>query len=284
MLYCAVVTTAVVYSFAGFSISTRTNTAKFVGDFWIVQLAHCVVQTGCDQYPLPPLINCKLLFVLHTKSSIFVQMVADLVQSYKSMGFHTWYGGRSLQSYRSMGCHSDMVADPVQSYRSMVPYVIWWSILHNPIDLWGVKWYGGLYYTILQIYGVSYVIWWSILYNPMDLWSLICDMVADPVNPIDLWGVIRDMMADPIQSYRSMGCHTWYGGRSRTILQIYGVSYVIWWPILYNPTDLWGVIRDMVANPVQFYRSMGCHTWYGGRFCTILQIYGGVVCHWRCIS
>ena len=53
--------------------------------------------------------------------SVIRDMVADLVQS-----------------YRSMGCHSDMVADPVQSYRSMVPYVKW-SILHNPVDLWGVK-------------------------------------------------------------------------------------------------------------------------------------------------
>jgi len=64
----------------------------------------------------------------------------------------------------------------------------------------------------------------------------------------------------------------WYGGRSCTILQIYGVScdmaadlvqsyrsmgyHVIWRPILYNPTDLWGIM------------------WYGDRSCTILQIYG----------
>jgi hypothetical protein len=66
--------TTVVYNFAGFSTNTRINTATFVGDFRILQLAHCVVQRGCDQYPLPPLTNCKLLFVLHTNSSNFVQI------------------------------------------------------------------------------------------------------------------------------------------------------------------------------------------------------------------
>ena len=98
------------------------------------------------------------------------------------------------------------------------------------------------------------------------------------------------MVAGLVQSYRSMGCHTWHGGRSYTcyrsmgcntwcdsrsctILQIYGVYYVVWWPILYNPIDTWGVIRDKVTGLVQFYRSMECHTWYGGRSCTILQIY-----------
>ena len=82
------------------------------------------------------------------------------------------------------------------------------------------------------------------------------------------------MMVEPIQSYRSMECNTWYGGRSYTILKIYGVSYVIWWSILYNPMDLWSGIRDMTVDPIQSYRSMECHTWYDGRSYTILDLWG----------
>ena len=194
----------------------------------------------------------------HVKSTdlwyVIRDMVADPVQSYRSMVCHTWYGRQSCTIHRSMVCHTWHGGRPftiLQIYG--VSYVIWWPTLYNPIDH---TWYGGRPFTIIQIYGVSYVIWWPTIYNPTDL-----------------WGVIRDMMADPLQSHRSMGCHTWYGGRSFTILQIYGIPYVIWWPTFYSPKDLWGVIRDMVADPVQSYRSMECHTWYGGRPFTILQIY-----------
>jgi len=41
---------------------------------------------------------------------------------------------------------------------------------------------------------------------------------------------------------------------------------VMWWPILYNPTDLWGVIRDVVADLVQSYRSMGCNMSFKAHF------------------
>ena len=37
----------------------------------------------------------------------------------------------------------------------------------------------------------------------------------------------------------------------------------------------------MVADPVQFYGSTGCRMWYGGRSCTILQIYWVSYVIWR---
>jgi hypothetical protein len=71
-----------------------------------------------------------------------------------------------------------------------------------------------------------------------------------------------------------MAYHMLYGGRSCTILQIYGVSYVIRWPILYNPTDLWGVIRDVVADLVQSYRSMGCHVIWWPILYNAIELWG----------